>query len=294
MTAKLYSRRFAIERLEGRCLMAGDVSLNIFAGNLVVAGDQLDNAIAISSGPLVGDIVVRGLNDGNGTPTRINGIDNAVITLHGVTNSLLVKLDAGNDAIALASTNIAGDLLISGGAGNDTVTIGAAPFGSAGWSLSAAAAGVAVAGNAWLDLGPGGNRLAGQEFSVGKNLVVLSSAGSDHVNLDTLTAGGSVLLTTGGGDDEIALSKTTADSLTLDTAEGADSVALAAVNLRLLTVALGPGDDTLHVISVDVADTAAVFGGPGDDTYLDGGGPLPGITAPRLVRRGFEHIIGLD
>ena len=84
-------RRFSAEPLESRVLLAGNVTARLSGNNLLVHGDVNSNVLAITSGSVAGSIVVTGLTDSQGKPTKINGQPNGSVQFNRVTGSLFER-----------------------------------------------------------------------------------------------------------------------------------------------------------------------------------------------------------
>src|SRR5262249_16865044 len=105
-------RRFVVEGLEPRCLLAGNVNVFLPGGSLFVQGDANDNAVLIQqegdgvysvTGLDFADINTDGLNVNDG-PTSINGDDSGdPVLFSGVKNDINVDLKGGNDGLAIGN-----------------------------------------------------------------------------------------------------------------------------------------------------------------------------------------------
>lgn len=117
------SRSARFEPLERRQMMAGDVTVSLSNGALLITGDVGANAIEISSSN--GDIRVDGVLDGNGVATTING--GAGQTFSGVSGNVVIELGDGDDAVTVQTLFLGGALVVNAGAGNDTVSLAVDP-----------------------------------------------------------------------------------------------------------------------------------------------------------------------
>jgi len=108
-------RRCAIETLESRQLLAGNVTFKIVNGNAVIKGDKAANIIAVSS-PVAGSVTVAGTN------TTINGVVGPV-TLTGFTGNLKIQMGQGNDDVIVNGMNVSGNANIRLGRGNDFLDV---------------------------------------------------------------------------------------------------------------------------------------------------------------------------
>jgi hypothetical protein len=127
-------RRLGFESLEGRRLMAGNVSasISIFDGTLNISGDAAANAIEVRGTGVPGQVAITPLIDqATGQPTTVNGLPLPVI-LDGATG-LSATLGAGNDELYVKDFAFSGDGTIYGDQGADTIRIGAwVAYGSTG------------------------------------------------------------------------------------------------------------------------------------------------------------------
>lgn len=117
-----FCRRFQVEALERRNLMAGNVLVSVNNGVLNVVGDAQANQVEIHQST-VNWYNVTGLNG-----TTINGKDNKLIR---VTGGMKIDLKAGDDQLSMGGTvfvdDVDGALNIVMGAGRDKVTLGRWP-----------------------------------------------------------------------------------------------------------------------------------------------------------------------
>src|SRR5262245_41175627 len=101
MSRRSATARLSLETLEDRHMMAGNVTVNLSSGDLVVTGDGLGNDIVITQtvlngAPVPGRFRIEGLNN-----TRING--QAVRIFENVTDDMVINLNGGDDRVRLAS-----------------------------------------------------------------------------------------------------------------------------------------------------------------------------------------------
>ena len=81
-------RRF--ERLETRHTLAGNVTVQLVNGDLIVTGDAADNEIQLSS--FGHPMEVTGRNDDSGNPTSINGVPNGTFDAAGLTGNTVIRM----------------------------------------------------------------------------------------------------------------------------------------------------------------------------------------------------------
>jgi hypothetical protein len=274
--------RLEVEGLEGRVLLAGDVSVFLDAdGNLIVEGDNQANCIELDQ---FGDFTVRGCDAGGG-PTRINGVPNGEVEF-GVLNEgdIKIRLKGGDDGVRVGfnsdSVNPPDDLEIDTGGGNDEVEItGDTNIGD---DLEITTGGgnddvvvmnttTGVADDTVIDTGDGADSVA-IIGSFGDDLEIKTGRGDDSVNLNSLSGGPGGIFNT-----------TVADDTVIDTGDGADTVATigsfdAGGDLEITT---GGGNDSVGINSLVtplntfvptiVGDTVVDTGGGDDEVVIQGG-----------------------
>jgi hypothetical protein len=104
-------RRF--EPLEPRQLLAGNVTVELIDGDLIVTGDGLDNRIGVY-GPAGNLSMVEGENDGQGNATSINGVPNGRFNLDELIGDVIIRMADGNDTVFFTGP-YSGAFVIEGG-----------------------------------------------------------------------------------------------------------------------------------------------------------------------------------
>ncbi|MBW8883857.1 MAG: hypothetical protein JF612_03575, partial [Planctomycetia bacterium] len=120
-------RKFFLEPLESRALLAGNVSvaLNSVTGSLLITGDKKDNNVAITENAS-GDLTLTSNSKINGqnSPFDLTEFLNSNRTFNG---DVVVDLGAGNDTLSVtgnaAATPLSENLTVNGGAGADAITL---------------------------------------------------------------------------------------------------------------------------------------------------------------------------
>ena len=169
MQRKAKKANLRLENLENRNLLAGDVTVQLIDGTLFVAGDQDANGVELTSTSIDGQVVVSGLDVG-GAPTTING-ESTPLVIEGVERSVRISLRDGDDVLRVPNLDIDGALLVRTGTGDDSVRIGDA---------EADAAVVDIARGAYVNLGPGDDRL-GISHTHANWMRINAGAGNDTV-----------------------------------------------------------------------------------------------------------------
>jgi Ca2+-binding RTX toxin-like protein len=179
---RLRKRKFAVESLESRTVLAGNVTAVLQKGNLIVTGDAANNGITITqlengSFEVAGDGTTAINGQSLGTP--------AVFT--GVTKNVKVDMKAGNDNVSLSDVIIPQNLVVDGGKGNDTIALtdvdvryNAVLQGGAG-NDSITATGVETRATLLVNGGNGSNTINVSE-SEGVVLLVNARKGKDTVS----------------------------------------------------------------------------------------------------------------
>ena len=114
-------RRFRLERLEPRLVMAGNVIAQVSQGSLTLTGDARDNQIVITQSA-AGRFTISGQ-----AGTTINRSAGPV-TFSGVTADIRASMGAGDDRVQLGgrSITVGDDLVIVGGTGDNRLDVLAA------------------------------------------------------------------------------------------------------------------------------------------------------------------------
>jgi large repetitive protein len=194
----------AVEFLEQRTLLTGNVLAAIVQGNLLVVGDSKANQIGIQS-TSGGGLQISSLDgttkiNGSTNPFTTNGLKGNVYIFLGLGNdvlqiggsgvaqtpspavvpitttipqNLLVVTGNGNDTVNIENTAIGGSAAIIGGIGTDVFTVGSPPTGVA----------VTVGGNLQIDGGYGNSTLAVFDANVTNNLTLIGNGNNDHIQV---------------------------------------------------------------------------------------------------------------
>ena len=286
------SRRLGLESLENRLLLAGNVTVQVSGGDLVVNGDSQDNRIQIvqvmqNGQPVAGKFYVTGQNG-----TKING-QTAGREFSNVTDDMTIKLKGGHDRVTLGSGTsiidfvVPDDLDIDMGEGTDKVTLdkilvlddvsiktsGGLDFVWINATLGSFSNQDGADHNLSIETGDAGDIVYLWDTVVPGDLSI--EAGNDNSH-DTLIlyntqAGDDITINTGSGDDEVVLSLVGAlDDLRINTAGGRDTVEIDQCNVDDLFADLGSGIDSLN-LRTTVGRKADLKGGSDADTLTASG-----------------------
>jgi hypothetical protein len=305
---RLFLRPLAIESLEPKQMLAGDVTVRQVGANLFIQGDDLANQVVITSGEAAGSYVIRGFEgtsvtlEGSSTPAPETGL--VVTGVRGFVNvntgdgddevtiedakfrlGLTVATGEGSDDVVVQDTKVGGVLNILTGAGDDSVKIGVAAAPENALALPSSAA--SVQGGFAIDilLGDGADSAEVHNASAMGSIVVGGGLGADSVDVSDVRAA-TLILRGGDGDaaDEIDVARAKAFAAVIGTGAGADRVGLVDSAFTSLNVALGSGDDNLSLQKVKARVTALAGGDGAGDEYADAGENSLG----RTVITGFE------
>jgi hypothetical protein len=299
-----------VESLEGRWLMAGNVTATLNNGRLSIIGDAAANAVAVFEDHSTGMLEVLGLTDVGtmatpGSATTVNG--GASAEFSGV-NSLKVDLKGGDNSFLLTDATLSGSVRIETGHGNDNVVIGAMP------DVNPAALDttripseliattfhqVSIGGNLYIDTGAGDDQVIEAGVTITGSDYVDGGRGNNSIFLDVFTDTvdslpalgvnvGKTLAIQGGrrGSETVGLNTVTSSRAYITGSSGADQVTIQNSNFDKLGVSLGRGDDSLDISDTTTTDDTYLHGGKGDDTLT-----LSGDTLANLHEHGFETTI---
>ena len=160
----------AVEHLEDRSVLAGNVLASVAGGNLFLIGDASANQLEITR---VGanNVQITSL-DG----TTING-QAGPITLNNVRTGITAVLGGGDDVLELTGASstspfeVLGNAMINSGEGNDTITL--------------------------------------TNFSTRGSLVLMTQGGDDTITADGLQVQNPAIIHTGAGEETVSISNST-------------------------------------------------------------------------------------
>ena len=273
------------ERLESRCLLAGNVSVSLSAAAVVVTGDELANDLEMVSSP--DTLTLRGRNG-----TTINGAATAItLSSTGTTlnRQLLVRLGAGNDVLSIGSDIRFGRLVqIQTDAGDDSVSLVGStldrPFlYNAGTGTDSVVLSRQTLSSDVSITASGTLQLAVADSTFGRSLTVNTAAGNDAIVLTGSTVNGAAVLLTGAGDDNIALRNSTLkDTLYVDAGRGRDVVLLDGTKISGRTsLWMRQGDDSILLQGNTVLSRRLIVGALLGSDQLE----IAGTSSAGRIRR---------
>jgi len=177
--SKQLRRQCAVESLENRALLAGNVTAIVDDGSLVVRGDVAGNGVAIHQTD-IGRYVVTGFDLGGAT--TVNGSSSPQI-FNGVTADIVVDLQGGDDVLVMSNNAATRQSLADEASGGTAGTIAASPE-----PLT-------------TNVSPG-------QVGVPRNLLIQTGDGNDGVGLNVKAlnaSGGSARVDTGAGMDRVSV-----------------------------------------------------------------------------------------
>jgi hypothetical protein len=265
----LTRRRFLVEGLEPRCMLAGNVNVFVSGGTLFVQGDGGDNAVLIQQeGNGVYSVTGLDFSDLSNVdsevfdsgPTTINGedLDGDSFVVSGVTNDINVNLGAGDDGLGIGN-NL--DNLSS--LSEECFGVSFLPPDEE-ISLQALETTLLVPRNLFINLGDGNDFTA-----IDANVGTLNSNG-------TTKKGGVANINAGGGDNAVAFGTEggdfVADDLLISAGGGSDDVCVFGTGVRdLLSVLIGDGNQQeVRLGGVGAGHAQILTGNGSDDVNVSG------------------------
>jgi hypothetical protein len=200
--------RLAMESLEPRLPLAGNIVANLVGDTLYLSGDRLDNDAIIHFHD--GQIGIQGLEN-----TTINGALSFSLDLEAPSLNLVLNGNSGNDDLLIYfyTSTTAYDVVMRGGDGHDHLQ-------------ARSTYGGILYGNIVLDGGRGDDALE-IHGEIAGNANILGGAGEDVV-LCLSQIHGDLLISTGDQNDRVIIpTGSVGGQFTLDGGKGRDTITLA-------------------------------------------------------------------
>ncbi len=255
---KRITRALNVESLEGRRLLAGDVTVTRSGADLFVTGDGLSNTVSIESDG-AGGVRVIGFADASGQATRINGVANGTFNSAQFSGGVFVNMNAGDDAVRFTNLS-ARSLSVNLGTGNDSFVGGLQQTGETRF-------GATPSGRAWTS----------QYFNV------IAGDGNDNIRLQSLYVASSMLIDTGEQNDTITILPGVEGTTVTNSTQRVDV-------MGSVTIVPGNGSDTVQargfttggglvlddaggplnaeLVKFQSAASAQIFASPGNDNIV--------------------------
>jgi len=291
-------RRLAVESLESRQMLAGNVNASIVNGELRIIGDNASNWIEvrqipgadgtgrtfiIDGKPYNGDYNNAG-NPVEGTSeTRINGRVQGV-ALFTPLDTVRIIMSGGNDAVFLgtgAATATAAALFIDTGSGRDHIDARRITMNGASDPLSVRTGLDSEVQNETVRLS--------QVIVTSQSLTVATGGGDDRVFARNVRVSGSTSVNLGNGSDVFnGLGGLNFNTLSVNAGASNhhDVVTIGGMRAVTLNVFLGAGNDFINLReNIRVTNRGTFNGGDGFDTLSAG----QNVVVNEVVKISIEH-----
>lgn len=259
----------AVQQLESRQLLTGNVTAVVQDGDLVLQGDSADNQFELTF--FGGDVAVRtrGGTTVNGESGRFVAFPNTDT----VPGKVVLKLGAGDDEVLVSRDIIVnGNMLVQTGAGNDT-------FGMVRPTLN---------GNLKVVMGSGRDGLALEGASIGGTTIVKGNNGKDSFAVTNSTLGAAARATMGGGDDNLLIDGVIAAAeVVIDSGMHNDVVAIGDADINgNLTLTTNTGNDVSQILDSRVEGATFIGMGADNDNLSLGAPGLRNVFVGDFVANG--------
>jgi large repetitive protein len=228
-----HGRKCSFESLEGRRMLAGNVTAFVSHNNLNLEGDTFDNGVTITPVAGLGNVKVTGDIVG-GSATTVNGLPS--VMLSGFTNNMNVELNNGNDVININGVTIFGNTKIEGNQGLDTVNINTST----------------IKGSLNVKLGKQHDTMNVVSSTVLGKAVVKGNKGNDSVTISgsatNKTKVGALKISLNKGNDQLKITDTKTYTLTsLNGGKGINYLVNGTNNLGFGTTNIGTGNSFVNL-----------------------------------------------
>jgi hypothetical protein len=257
--------RLKFERLEQRCLFAGDITAAVINGDLVITGDGGDNYLKITATANPGEFTLEAYDPVSGLESTLNGVFRGTETFSGVTDSIESSWGAGYDTVIIGgganSIEIAGALVVDFGSGISNLQLS-----MEGNGVVSVAREVVV-----RHPGPEDGIFFARDLIVGTSLIYTGGMGLESVKLSNVSTGRDVAINLGPGilDGRIENSFVGGSFLlAASTAPDRNYFFIDRVNVtRDASILTGDGSDALFINQLRVIGNLFIDAGGGNDGY---------------------------
>lgn len=292
-------RRFSLESLERRSLLAGNVTGTVSDGLLTITGDSAGNRIYIRQLDPIGPAnpwpgaryEIADLYPAGRPVTTVNGQSSAVV--EGVKNGMYLNLGEGSDFVNISrpgagrnAAMVPGKLAIDMSGGGDTVKLFVVNRKEVVVRLGLDGDAVSATGEVnvlnittdgiWANAPGGDDRVQLSSLTVKQSATVNTGGRDDEVQCAGATLDGPLAIDTDGGVDNVHCTVTTtsaAATVNIKTGDQSDKIffgnLFAASNLKSeVRIDTGKGDDYLEVLGFTSTGHVNVNTGSGADYLL--------------------------
>jgi hypothetical protein len=214
------------EKLETRQMMAGDVSVSVNSGDLIIEGDDGNNELIIQGTGVDGEFALYAANG-----TSVNGYSSIVVA--GVTDDIRIHLRDGNNKLGLNRVDVPDDLRIRLGNGDDEVAI----------------ENLAVGDDADIRTGGGDDAIMFRRGRINDRFTIRTGAGADEIGLSEVGSDRTAI-NTGRSADEVAVVDSVFNDKAIVSMGAGDDLLFFAANIGRLRANGSAGVDAA---TVDVA-----------------------------------------
>jgi hypothetical protein len=258
------SHTLNLERLEGRVLLAGNVTTSLVGTTLTIDGDAQNNQVHITRVSPQKILLESGQSattfNGKAAPVEIQFPDNGhlKINLKGgndelsinqgwsvqpngtfIVKSLTINMGTGQDGLTIYDTHVTG---------TTATTVSLGPDGNEGFNFLNIALGCQFAGALNVTATGGQSSVRIFEASVGTHLNITQGVGPDEAWVRNTPVGGNVTVTMGAGDDHCRLHNITAgNTITFYGQQNNDTLLGEDLDAKDLKLYLGAGNNTVEL-----------------------------------------------
>lgn len=297
---------FAVETMEPRQMLAGDVSVITSGNDVTIIGDAAANHIQI--GTFEGRLSVIDLADGTVIHRGETDVSNV--------NNLTIRLNQGDDRVELSNVEINGNFRLFSGAGDDQVELrelsvngtsvaymngGANSFARIGGSSKGERVfcyagsdnihldGVNVEGNVAIR-GNHSNVFTVEGSSISGNVFLRSGREADQVNLVSTDIGGDLKINTGADSDRVHMYDAAGHPSRSNVSTDGPKMSIDGN----LVVKTGSGRDGINFNNFQVAGRTTIEAGSGNDGLRFSN--WEGSRNVRVIQgcNGFDRVIATD
>ncbi len=277
MLRNTLQKRLRIECLEEKIALAGNLTVEVIDGDLVITGDANPNSFTLDKPGFIDtqngaqyELHNRGLFG-----DTINGDLNDTLLISGVTRDIIINLGEGDDIARIfgfVSENfelsVPRDLSINAGAGNDQIYLGIFESFEFGRVESGP---INVGRNLSINGGAGDELVLTTDVNVANDYTVVDTVGDivfqnfngvEFDGGDSMYVGGDVSLTTGSGNDFVDFVDFVVDGdVTMSFGAGDDAVGVGAGEIGgNLVLSLGSGGNQAQASLLTVGGGILIVG----------------------------------